>query len=177
MERKERGERKSKKKLLSFSFTLLFWLFWKIYLTSNIKTSIDVLIFLPNESLTRHLFVLFFCQVDKKKTKKMGYIHHLELRNFKSYEGNHVIGPFKQQSMTAIIGPNGSGKGFCFFKDQETHFWLTKKLFFRKIQFDGRNKFCSSMQNGKYSRKELERTHSSWSEIQGLFCDNGLCDW
>jgi len=35
-------------------------------------------------------------------------IQHLELYNFKSYRGKHVIGPFK--SFTCIVGPNGSGK-------------------------------------------------------------------
>ncbi|CEG35904.1 structural maintenance of chromosomes [Plasmopara halstedii] len=38
----------------------------------------------------------------------MGRIARLELENFKSYGGNHVIGPF--QRFTAVIGPNGSGK-------------------------------------------------------------------
>ncbi|KIM24826.1 hypothetical protein M408DRAFT_75433 [Serendipita vermifera MAFF 305830] len=32
----------------------------------------------------------------------------LEVFNFKSYRGLHVIGPF--QNFTCIIGPNGSGK-------------------------------------------------------------------
>jgi structural maintenance of chromosome 1 len=38
----------------------------------------------------------------------MGYVESLELENFKSFKGSHVIGPFKQ--FTAVIGPNGSGK-------------------------------------------------------------------
>lgn len=38
----------------------------------------------------------------------MGYLHRLELENFKSYKGKHTIGPFKR--FTAIIGPNGCGK-------------------------------------------------------------------
>uniref|UniRef100_A0A1I7UIW6 Structural maintenance of chromosomes protein 1 n=1 Tax=Caenorhabditis tropicalis TaxID=1561998 RepID=A0A1I7UIW6_9PELO len=37
-----------------------------------------------------------------------GTLHTLELENFKSYKGKHVIGPFSR--FTAIIGPNGSGK-------------------------------------------------------------------
>ena len=32
----------------------------------------------------------------------------LTVKNFKSYAGEHTIGPFKD--FTAIIGPNGSGK-------------------------------------------------------------------
>ena len=32
----------------------------------------------------------------------------IELYNFKSYHGRHIIGPFT--TLTAIIGPNGSGK-------------------------------------------------------------------
>lgn len=38
----------------------------------------------------------------------MGYLDRLEIENFKSYKGKHVIGPFKR--FTAIIGPNGCGK-------------------------------------------------------------------
>ena len=39
----------------------------------------------------------------------MGYLERLELENFKSYKGKHIIGPFKK-GFTAIIGPNGCGK-------------------------------------------------------------------
>ena len=35
-------------------------------------------------------------------------ISHLEVDNFKSYKGLHIVGPFKQ--FQAIIGPNGAGK-------------------------------------------------------------------
>ncbi|KAJ3371551.1 Structural maintenance of chromosomes protein 1 [Allomyces arbusculus] len=38
----------------------------------------------------------------------MGRLVQLEVNNFKSYRGHHVIGPFKQ--LTAVIGPNGAGK-------------------------------------------------------------------
>ncbi|EDO49596.1 predicted protein [Nematostella vectensis] len=38
----------------------------------------------------------------------MGFLERLELENFKSYKGNHTIGPFYR--FTAIIGPNGCGK-------------------------------------------------------------------
>lgn len=38
----------------------------------------------------------------------MGRLHRLEIENFKSYSGKHIIGPFSD--FTAIIGPNGSGK-------------------------------------------------------------------
>ncbi|ORZ30534.1 cohesin complex subunit psm1 [Catenaria anguillulae PL171] len=38
----------------------------------------------------------------------MGRLVQLEVTNFKSYRGHHVIGPFKD--FTAVIGPNGSGK-------------------------------------------------------------------
>ncbi|EGZ14339.1 structural maintenace of chromosomes ABC transporter [Phytophthora sojae] len=38
----------------------------------------------------------------------MGRIARLELENFKSYGGAHVVGPF--QRFTALVGPNGSGK-------------------------------------------------------------------
>ena len=37
-----------------------------------------------------------------------GYISRLEVENFKSYKGKHVVGPF--QRFTAVVGPNGSGK-------------------------------------------------------------------
>lgn len=36
-------------------------------------------------------------------------IHSLEIINFKSYLGQHVIGPFDEH-FTCIIGPNGNGK-------------------------------------------------------------------
>lgn len=39
-------------------------------------------------------------------------IHYLVIKNFKSYQGKHVIGPFDK--FTAIIGENGSGKSNCF---------------------------------------------------------------
>lgn len=32
----------------------------------------------------------------------------IELQNFKSFEGHHVIGPFL--NLTAVVGPNGGGK-------------------------------------------------------------------
>ncbi|KAL3662383.1 hypothetical protein V7S43_012710 [Phytophthora oleae] len=38
----------------------------------------------------------------------MGRIARLELENFKSYGGQHVVGPFHR--FTAVVGPNGSGK-------------------------------------------------------------------
>ncbi|KAI9139792.1 RecF/RecN/SMC N terminal domain-containing protein [Paraphysoderma sedebokerense] len=38
----------------------------------------------------------------------MGKLIQLEIENFKSYRGHHIIGPFKD--FTSIIGPNGSGK-------------------------------------------------------------------
>jgi structural maintenance of chromosome 1 len=37
-----------------------------------------------------------------------GRIDRIEVENFKSYKGRHVIGPFKE--FTSVIGPNGSGK-------------------------------------------------------------------
>jgi chromosome segregation ATPase len=42
----------------------------------------------------------------------MGYLKELEIENFKSYKGRHIIGPFKR--FTSIIGPNGSGKDDAF---------------------------------------------------------------
>ncbi|KAL0213005.1 hypothetical protein RCL1_006631 [Eukaryota sp. TZLM3-RCL] len=38
----------------------------------------------------------------------MHLLHRLLLNNFKSYDGAHIVGPFRKFS--AIIGPNGSGK-------------------------------------------------------------------
>ena len=38
---------------------------------------------------------------------KRGRLEYLEIQDFKSYQGNHKIGPFKD--FTAVIGPNGSG--------------------------------------------------------------------
>uniref|UniRef100_A0A8C5F226 RecF/RecN/SMC N-terminal domain-containing protein n=1 Tax=Gopherus evgoodei TaxID=1825980 RepID=A0A8C5F226_9SAUR len=39
----------------------------------------------------------------------MGFLKLIEIENFKSYKGRQIIGPFRR--FTAIIGPNGSGKG------------------------------------------------------------------
>lgn len=36
-------------------------------------------------------------------------VTYLELENFKSYGGKHIIGPFSER-FTSVIGPNGSGK-------------------------------------------------------------------
>ena len=36
-----------------------------------------------------------------------GWLHSIELNNFKSYGGRRVIGPFSKFS--AVIGPNGAG--------------------------------------------------------------------
>lgn len=36
-------------------------------------------------------------------------IYQLELENFKSYNGKHVLGPFDPH-FTCVIGPNGNGK-------------------------------------------------------------------
>jgi structural maintenance of chromosome 1 len=38
----------------------------------------------------------------------MGRIDRIEINNFKSYGGHHVIGPFRH--FACIVGPNGSGK-------------------------------------------------------------------
>ncbi|KAL7748281.1 Structural maintenance of chromosomes protein 1 [Sorochytrium milnesiophthora] len=38
----------------------------------------------------------------------MGRLERIELSNFKSYRGHHVIGPFG--TLSAVIGPNGAGK-------------------------------------------------------------------
>ena len=38
-----------------------------------------------------------------------GRIRRIDVRNFKSYKGEHAIGPF-DDAMTSVIGPNGSGK-------------------------------------------------------------------
>lgn len=36
-------------------------------------------------------------------------IHQLQIENFKSYNGKHVIGPFDTH-FNCVIGPNGNGK-------------------------------------------------------------------
>lgn len=38
---------------------------------------------------------------------KMDKLERLEVKNFKSYKGEQILGPFQQ--FTAIIGPNGAG--------------------------------------------------------------------
>uniref|UniRef100_A0A7E4V931 Structural maintenance of chromosomes protein n=1 Tax=Panagrellus redivivus TaxID=6233 RepID=A0A7E4V931_PANRE len=61
----------------------------------------------------------------------MGYLRSLEIENFKSYKGKHVIGPFKRFS--SIIGPNGSGKSnlmdaICFVLGEKTQNLRVRKL-------------------------------------------------
>ena len=51
------------------------------------------------------MYVCYACSMD---IQSLGYLDRLELDNFKSYKGKHVIGPLKR--FTAIIGPNGCGK-------------------------------------------------------------------
>ena len=36
------------------------------------------------------------------------FLNSIELFNFKSFEGHHIVGPFLY--FTAIVGPNGGGK-------------------------------------------------------------------
>ena len=45
----------------------------------------------------------------------MGRLQRLELENFKSYAGAHVVGPFND--FNCIIGPNGAGKLLLSYKD------------------------------------------------------------
>ena len=45
---------------------------------------------------------------DNSTMFRAGYISRLEIENFKSYKGKHVVGPFSR--FTAVVGPNGSGK-------------------------------------------------------------------
>ncbi|KAJ5071051.1 intein-containing structural maintenance of chromosomes smc family member precursor [Anaeramoeba ignava] len=59
-------------------------------------------------------------------------IERLEIENFKSYKGKHVIGPFKK--FTAIIGPNGSGK--CLGKNTPI------------MLFNGKTKFVQDIKKG-----------------------------
>lgn len=42
--------------------------------------------------------------------KMPAFLKYIDMENFKSYRGHHRIGPLK--SFTAVVGPNGSGKGF-----------------------------------------------------------------
>jgi structural maintenance of chromosome 1 len=43
----------------------------------------------------------------EEETMQHGSLLSLEIEDFKSFKGKHIIGPFKKFS--AIIGPNGSG--------------------------------------------------------------------
>ena len=42
---------------------------------------------------------------------KFGRMVRLEVQNFKTYKGAHVIGPF--DNFTCIVGPNGCGTLAC----------------------------------------------------------------
>uniref|UniRef100_A0A914ZAR2 Structural maintenance of chromosomes protein n=1 Tax=Panagrolaimus superbus TaxID=310955 RepID=A0A914ZAR2_9BILA len=61
----------------------------------------------------------------------MGYLKLLEIENFKSYKGKHLIGPFKK--FMSIIGPNGSGKSnlmdaICFVLGEKAQNFRVRKL-------------------------------------------------
>lgn len=55
----------------------------------------------------------------------------LELENFKSYGGKIVIEPF--ENFTAIIGPNGSGKGLLITK-QDAFIHSKSKTGFKNVK-------------------------------------------
>ena len=84
---------------------------------SNIQTSSFLRLFVSRQE---SLFVAHFCF---SLTNDMGRVLRIELENFKSYKGRHVIGPFEQ--FTCIIGPNGAGTKWLF------------GIMERQIQFDG----------------------------------------
>ncbi|KAI5127417.1 structural maintenance of chromosome 4 [Nematocida parisii] len=46
--------------------------------------------------------------MEEKRTRRL-YIERIIVENFKSYKGEHVIGPFGRKFNT-VVGPNGSGK-------------------------------------------------------------------
>lgn len=45
---------------------------------------------------------------------ELGHIDYLDVNNFKSYKGQHRVGPFK--NFTAIVGPNGAGTARSIFR-------------------------------------------------------------
>ncbi|ERL94587.1 hypothetical protein D910_11864 [Dendroctonus ponderosae] len=58
-------------------------------------------------------------------------LKHIEVENFKSYKGRHIIGPLKP--FNAVIGPNGSGKSnfmdaISFVMGEKTHSLRVKRL-------------------------------------------------
>jgi structural maintenance of chromosome 1 len=67
-----------------------------------------------------------------------GFIEKIEIVNFKSYQGKHVVGTFNR--FTTIIGPNGSGKSnlmdaisFCLgVQSRSLRSHRLKELIFRK---------------------------------------------
>ncbi|KAL9617967.1 MAG: hypothetical protein Q9160_007272 [Pyrenula sp. 1 TL-2023] len=50
----------------------------------------------------------------------MGKLIRLELYNFKSYKGHHIL-LFGDAYFTSIIGPNGSGKSNSYEKPPYIH--------------------------------------------------------
>jgi recombinational DNA repair ATPase RecF len=48
---------------------------------------------------------------DEPCSERSCWLHLLTITNFKSYRGQHTIGPF--QRLSSIIGPNGAGKMLC----------------------------------------------------------------
>ena len=56
----------------------------------------------------------------------MGRLKTIELENFKSYGGRHVLGPF--DDFTCIVGPNGKPSLFLF-NFIFTYFHINPSLF------------------------------------------------
>ena len=101
----------------------------------------------------------------------------IELKNFKSFLGTHLVGPFSE-SLTGVIGPNGGGKSFLTYFELITYFCakILKKLTINLyLMFSGKSNFidaiayglCLPLLKGKHRHvKELVYAEAS-SSVRG----------
>jgi len=63
--------------------------------------------------------VAYVMNASENESLQSGFIVRLEVEDFKSYRGHHVIGPLRD--FTAVVGLNGSGKFTVYLWFNSTH--------------------------------------------------------
>lgn len=114
-------------------------------------------------------------------------LHSLVIHNFKSYDGEHTIGPFK--TFTAIIGPNGSGKSNVMdaisfvlgVRSQQLRGSQLRDLIHRKegekVKDQSRSAFVEIVYQHKDKSKLHFRRNIAPSGSSGYSIDGKSCNW
>lgn len=79
------------------------------------------------------------------------FLKYIDMENFKSYRGQHQIGPLK--SFTAVVGPNGSGTLLLLFISYLYEFsflYRLHRILFIRIQLKAKHRFFCLQQNIQY---------------------------